>query len=385
MQRLLLLGTGGIATHHLEEFAAVPECEFVACADAVPGRATAFANKQGIANAFDSLDEAIAWGEFDAAVNATPDGVHMETTLALVAAGKHVFCEKPLAQNYPDAMRMVEAAESADLINMVNLTYRNSPALQQARKMVAEGSIGALRHVSAEYLQSWLVGKYWGDWRTDEKWLWRLSRGHGSTGVLGDVGVHILDFATYCAGEDMKSLYADLAVFAKADGDRIGDYALDANDSIVITGRMTSGALATVTATRYATGHANDLVLTLSGTEGAIRIETDGKASKLSACLGGDVDENRWRAVETPPVKRNARRFADALISGSNGDPSFRRAAEIQKLIDAAFESGDKGGRSRSRDGGRSSEDGLSRQLALGRFVFARPAGRPASRSKPRR
>ncbi|GLS29352.1 Predicted dehydrogenase [Mesorhizobium albiziae] len=343
MQRLLLLGTGGIATHHLEEFAAVPECEFVACADAAPGRAAAFAKKHGIANAFDSLDEAIAWGEFDAAVNATPDGVHMETTLALLAAGKHVFCEKPLAQNYPDAMRMVEAAESAGLINMVNLTYRNSPALQQARQMVAEGRIGALRHVNAEYLQSWLVGKYWGDWRTDEKWLWRLSRGHGSTGVLGDVGVHILDFATYCAGEDMASLYADLAVFAKAEGDRIGDYALDANDSIVITGRMASGALATVTATRYATGHANDLGLTLSGTEGAIRVETDGKVSKLSACLGGDVDENRWRTVETPPVKRNARRFADALISGRNGDPSFRRAAEIQKLIDAAFESGEKG------------------------------------------
>ncbi len=72
-------------------------------------------------------------------INATPDGVHMETTLALLAAGKHVFCEKPLAQNYPDAMRMVEAAESAGLINMVNLTYRNSPALQQAREMVAEG------------------------------------------------------------------------------------------------------------------------------------------------------------------------------------------------------------------------------------------------------
>ncbi|MCV3243207.1 Gfo/Idh/MocA family protein [Mesorhizobium sp. ZC-5] len=343
-QRLLLLGTGGIATHHIEEFAAIPECEFVACADAVPGRAAAFAQKHGIPKAFAGLDEAIAWGEFDAAVNATPDGVHMETTLALLAAGKHVFCEKPLAQSYPDALRMVEAAEAAGLINMVNLTYRNSPALQKAREMVAGGDIGDLRHVSAEYLQSWLVGKYWGDWRTDEKWLWRLSKGHGSTGVLGDVGVHILDFATYCAGESMASLYADLAVFPKAEGDRIGDYRLDVNDSIVITGRMVSGALATVTATRYATGHANDLVLTLSGTRGAVRVETDGKISKLSACLGKDVDENRWREIETPPLKRNARRFADALISGRTGDPSFRRAAEIQKLIDAAFESGEKGG-----------------------------------------
>ncbi len=341
MHRLLLLGTGGIATHHVEEFAAIAECEFVACADPVPGRAAAFAEKHGIGQAFASLEEAIAWGKFDAAVNATPDGVHMPTTLDLLGAGKHVFCEKPLAPSYPDAMRMVGAAERAGLINMVNLTYRNSPALQKARAMVVAGEIGDLRHVSADYLQSWLVGKYWGDWRTDEKWLWRLSRNHGSTGVLGDVGVHILDFATYCAGEGMASLYADLAIFPKAEGDRIGNYVLDVNDSIVITGRMLFGALVTVTATRFATGHANDLVLTVSGTKGAIKVETDGKVSKLSACLGKNVDKNAWKKIETPPVKRNARRFADALVSGVNGDPSFRRAADIQKLIDAAFESGE--------------------------------------------
>ncbi|QPC86672.1 gfo/Idh/MocA family oxidoreductase [Mesorhizobium sp. NBSH29] len=343
MHRLLLLGTGGIASHHVEEFAALPECSFVACADPVPGRAQAFAAKHGIPHYFESLEAAIAWGAFDAACNATPDGVHMETTLALLAAGKHVFCEKPLAPSYPDAMRMVEAAEAAGLINMVNLTYRNSPALQKARAMVEAGDIGDLRHCSADYLQSWLVGKQWGDWRADDKWLWRLSKAHGSTGVLGDVGVHILDFATYCAGETMASLYADLAVFPKAVGDRIGDYDLDANDSVVITGRMQSGALATVTATRFATGRANDLILTLSGTKGAVRVETDGQTSKLTACLGADVDTSQWQVIETPAVKRNARRFADALHSGVNGDPSFRRAAEIQKLIDAAFASGSTG------------------------------------------
>ena len=313
--RLLLLGTGHIAPHHVEEFDAIPECRFVACADLIPGRAAGFAETHGIERVFESLEEAVAWGEFDGAVNATPDAVHMPTTLALIAAGKHVFCEKPLAPSYPDALRMVEAAEGAGIVNMVNFKYRNSPALQGARRLVAAGEIGELRHLTAEYLQSWLVGRYWGDWRTDDKWLWRLSRGHGSTGVLGDVGVHILDFATYCAGETIASLYADLATFSKAESNKIGDYVLDANDSVVINGRLESAALATITATRYATGHANDLVLTLSGTKGAIRIEADGGPSKLSACLGEDVDQNMWKEIDTPPVKRNARRFADALNS----------------------------------------------------------------------
>ncbi len=339
MQRVLLLGTGNIARHHVQEFAAIAEADIVACADLVPGRAAAFAAEHGIAGAFQSLDQAIAWGDFDAAVNATPDGVHMLTTLALIAAGKHVLCEKPLAANYTDAVMMVEAAETAGLINMVNFTYRNAPALEAARAMVAAGEIGTLRHVSAEYLQSWLVGRYWGDWRTDEKWLWRLSRRHGSTGVLGDVGVHILDFATYAAGEGVASLYADLATFPKAEGDAIGDYVFDANDSVAMIGRLAGGAMVTVTATRYATGHANDLVLTLSGTAGGIKVEAGAGKSTLSVCLGEDIDSNSWQSRTPPPVRRNARRFVDALLSGLNGEPSFRRAAEIQQLIDAAFDS----------------------------------------------
>ncbi|TPM32985.1 Gfo/Idh/MocA family oxidoreductase [Mesorhizobium sp. B2-3-5] len=337
--RLLLLGTGGIAGHHVEEFAAIPGCTIVACVDQVPGRAAAFAAANRIGDFFESLEAAIAWGQFDAAINATPDGVHKATTLALLAAEKHVFCEKPLAPNHADALAMTEAAEAAGVVNMVNLTYRNSPAIQEARRMVQAGEIGDLRHVEASYKQSWLVSKSWGDWRVEDKWLWRLSSRHGSTGVLGDVGIHILDFATYGAAEDIVSLHADLVTFPKADGDRIGDYVLDANDSVAMTARLKSGALATIVASRYMTGNTNELSLAMHGTKGAIKVETDGKVSSLSACLGKDVDQQRWRTLTPPDVKRNARRFAEALNTGLNGDPSFRRAADMQKLIDAAFES----------------------------------------------
>ena len=157
--------------------------------------------------------------------------------------------------------------------------------------------------------------------------------------MLGDVGIHILDFATYGAAQDIVSLHADLVTFPKAEGERIGDYVLDANDSVAMTARFKSGALATIVASRYMTGHANDLSLALHGTKGAIKVETDGKTWHLSACLGKDVDQQRWRTLVLPDVKRNARRFAEALDAGRNGDPSFRRAADMQKLIDAAFES----------------------------------------------
>ena len=198
-------------------------------------RARDFAAAHAIPNAFGSLADAIAWGEFDAAVNSTPDPAHHPTTMELIAAGKPVFCEKPLALNHADAMQMTEAAEAAGLVNMVNLTYRNAAALQTARRMVEAGEIGEVRHVQASYLQSWLTGRHWGDWRTEERWLWRLSSRHGSKGVMGDIGVHILDFATFGAGLDIVGLSARMKTFDKADGGAIDVYTLDVNDSVAMT------------------------------------------------------------------------------------------------------------------------------------------------------
>ena len=356
MHRLLLLGTGGIAGNHVEEFGKVPACAIVACVDSAPGKARKFASAHDIPHHFESVDQAIEWNGFDAVINATPDGAHKATTMQMLAADKHVFCEKPLAPRHADALAMTAAAETAGVINMVNLSYRNSPALQHARRMVEAREIGDLRHVEAAYRQSWLVGKSWGDWRTMPQWLWRLSTEHGSTGVLGDVGIHIIDFASFGAADEFVSIRADLATFPKAAGDRIGDYRLDANDSVAMTGRLGRGALATIVATRFATGHLNDLSLSLHGTRGALKVETDGKTSRLTVCRGENVDKGRWVEVETPPVLRNAGRFVEALSTGVNGDPGFRRAAEIQKVIDAALASAARGARVEIGDAGRKSQ-----------------------------
>ena len=110
-KRIMILGTGSIAHRHAEHFSVLPGCRLVAACDINAERARTFAEMHRIETAFGDLDEAIAWDGFDAAVNATPDGVHMATTLKLIAAGKPVFCEKPLALNFDDAMSMTEAAD----------------------------------------------------------------------------------------------------------------------------------------------------------------------------------------------------------------------------------------------------------------------------------
>jgi len=337
IRRLLILGTGAIARHHAERFAAIPGCEIVAAVDANQERARDFAAAYGIANPFGNLADAIAWGGFDAAVNSTPDAVHKPTTMQLIAAGRPVFCEKPLALNADDAMAMTEAAEAAGLINMVNLTYRNAAAIQTARRMVEAGEIGEVRHVQASYLQSWLTGRHWGDWRTEERWLWRLSSQHGSKGVLGDIGVHILDFVTFGTGLDITALSARMKVFDKAEGGVIDVYTLDVNDSVAMTVEFQNGALGVVHMSRFATGKSNDLDLLIHGDRGALRIWADSNGSTLDTCLGPDIDTQTWTPYDLPPTPRNEERFVIALLSGINGEPDFRHATKVQKLLDLAF------------------------------------------------
>ncbi|MBL9058639.1 MAG: Gfo/Idh/MocA family oxidoreductase, partial [Mangrovicoccus sp.] len=189
--RILILGTGSMAKSHVEAYADVPGAEIVAGIDPRPEVLADFCRTHGIPQGFTSLEEALAWDGFDAVSNVTPDAAHHATTMPLLAAGKHVLCEKPLATSHAEAMAMADAADAAGLANMVNLSYRHVvPALPMAAQMVAEGVLGNLRHFEASYLQSWLTQPAWGDWRTDPRWLWRLSTEHGSKGVLGDVGIH---------------------------------------------------------------------------------------------------------------------------------------------------------------------------------------------------
>jgi predicted dehydrogenase len=160
--RLLILGTGHMASAHARNFIDIEGVAFAGAVDVDKGRAEAFRDKYSFERAFTSLEDAIAWGEFDAVANVTPDSAHHSTTMQCLAAGKHVFCEKPLATNYHDAVEMAETAENANLVGMVNLTYRNVAQLQTARRLVTSGQIGKIRHVEASYLQSWLVSKIWG-------------------------------------------------------------------------------------------------------------------------------------------------------------------------------------------------------------------------------
>ncbi len=334
--RLAVIGTGGMANNHAKAFQAMAGVELVAAVDTDPNRAKDFADTYDIKHTFASVDELIAFGEFDAATNVTPDAVHTRTTLPVLAAGKHMLCEKPLATSYEDAKAMADAAERAGVVNMVNLTYRNSPALQKAAQMVADGQLGNVRHFEASYLQSWLTQPAWGDWKTESQWLWRLSTQHGSKGVLGDVGIHIIDFASFAIGALPASVSADLITFDKAPNNQIGEYPLDANDSCTLQLRLANGAAGVVHATRFASGHFNDLFLRVYGDQGGLELRYINHVDTLSISIGEDMKTATWREVDLNEVDTVYQRFISAIQNGGAYEPNFARGAALQQVLDAA-------------------------------------------------
>jgi len=337
--RIGIVGTGGMANVHATEFLKIPGVELAAVCDVDAKRAKEFAAKHGgSATVFTDFGKLLAEASVDAISNVTPDSLHAPLSLQAIAAGKHILCEKPLATNHTDALRMARASKKAGVINMVNFSYRNSSALQMAAQLVRVGQLGEIVHVEASYLQSWLSSQIWGDWKITPAWLWRLSSKHGSKGVLGDVGVHILDFASLPVGP-IRSIQARLKTFTKLKGKRMGEYPLDANDSALMQVEFGNSALGVIHTTRWATGHANSLFLRIHGTKGALRLDLDKYYKELEVCLSEDIHKAKWTTLKAPPTPNIYERFIAAIQTGKQGEPDFARGAEIQKALDACFES----------------------------------------------
>jgi predicted dehydrogenase len=341
MIRIAIVGTGGMANAHARGLQALKGCQLVAGVDIHDINLNTYCDRYEIPNRFASVQELVKWGEFDAAVVATIDSAHVPCSLPLVKAGKHVLCEKPIALSAGEGRRLVTAAEKAGVINMINFSYRNNPVLHHARKLVASGKLGRLMHMEAHYLQTWLTAPVWGEWRETPAWLWRLSTAHGSKGTLGDIGVHIVDLATFVANEEVKSVDCMLKTFPKAPKNQIGDYHLDANDTALLRVELTGGAVGTINATRWATGQINSLKLSLYGETGALRLDLDKSSTELEVCLGSDVKTATFKTVKAPQTPNMHARFLRAIRTGKNDECTFRRGWEVQRVLDASFRSAD--------------------------------------------
>ncbi|MEV6108540.1 Gfo/Idh/MocA family oxidoreductase [Streptomyces sp. NPDC051940] len=297
----------------------------------------------------------------------TPGDSHAEIAIAALEAGKHVLCEKPLANTVAEAEAMVEAARAAAArgqIAMVGFNYRRVPALAYARQLVEEGKLGALRHVRVQYLQ---------DWITDPEFplVWRLQKEHAGSGALGDLGAHIVDLAQHLAGEPLVGVSAMTETFVKerplpaassglAASGGTGRGPVTVDDAALFTGRLASGALASFEVSRFAAGRKNALSIELNGEHGSIAFELE-RLNELSyhdhtepAVSAGfrrilvTEPEHPYLAAWWPPghglgyehtFVHQARDLVHAIASGEQPSPSFEEGLQVQRVLSAVEES----------------------------------------------
>ena len=338
MIKLAIAGTGSMANQHADNFGNIRGVKIVACCDIVKKKAQDFAKTHGIANYYTDFDQMLKAESLDAVSIVVSDKFHAPLATAAIKKGLHVFCEKPLATTVADAKKMVKAAKKIGVINMINFVYRKSPALQRASQMIAAGEIGKLRHVEAHHLQSWLVGKHWGDWKKTSAFLWRLSKNYGSTGALGDIGCHILDFVTFAVG-DIDNVYCKIKDFDKGVKKPYKGYNLDTNDSAHIIAEFTNGATGTINMTRWATGQMDSISLQAHGTKGAIKIDTDCGDDKLWVSVGKNIDRPKWKIVSCGKCVTNYQKFIKSIRTGKNDVPTFVEGARVQEYMEKCFAS----------------------------------------------
>ena len=334
MIRLGIIGTGGMANCHADNFKNMRGVKLVACCDIVAERAQAFAERHGIPHVYSEYAKMLDTERLDAVTNVTPDAQHAPVSLAVIAHGLHILCEKPLATSLEDARAMANAARQAGVINMVNFSYRNSCGLQRAAEVIRLGKLGRIMHVESSYLQSWLAHTGWGDWRTSPGLPWRLSTKHGSNGVLGDLGCHIYDMTTLLCG-DISTITCTLRTFDKGvPNNQLGEYTLDANDSFIATVEFANGALGTVHSSRWATGHQNSLRTRVFGDLGAIEVDLDRAYDEYRICVGEKaLKATEWKTVKCKATPNNFQRFITSIKTGVNDPNDFANGVKIQAYL----------------------------------------------------
>ncbi|MFC7725285.1 Gfo/Idh/MocA family protein [Nocardioides sp. GCM10028917] len=210
----------------------------------------------------------------------TPGHTHAEIVIAALEAGKHVLCEKPLANSVEEAEAMTRAAEraAADGVRaMVGFTYRRVPAISLARQLVAEGRLGTLHHVRAQYLQDWIVDP-------QAPLSWRLEKDKAGSGALGDIGAHIIDITQFITGDtitrvsgrlrtfvDERPLPSEHAGLSGTAGTGTGKVTVD--DAATFLADFRGGAMGVFEATRFASGRKNAIRIEINGSRGSIAFD----------------------------------------------------------------------------------------------------------------
>lgn len=346
---------------HFFDLPLLPDLTVLAGRDAT--RVADAADKLGWASTETDWRRVLERDDVDLVDVCTPGDTHAEIAIAALEAGKHVLCEKPLANTVAEAEAMADAAAKAaarGVRSMVGFTYRRVPAIGLARQLVADGRLGDIRHVRAQYLQDWIADP-------TAPMSWRLEKDKAGSGALGDIGAHIVDLTQHITGQRLTGVSAQLETFvterplsAEAGslsgvaGEGTGTVTVD--DAAVFLGRFTGGALGVFEATRFALGRKNAIRIEINGSRGSLAFDFE-DMNVLHFFDGDEPDATAGfrRIVVTEPdhpyvghwwpaghglgyehgFTHQVVDLVTAIAGGADPAPSFADGLQVQRVLDA--------------------------------------------------
>ena len=355
---------------HFFDLPLTPELAVLGGRDAE--RTTAAAARLGWAEIETDWRRIIERDDIDLIDICTPGDTHAEIAIAALEAGKHVLCEKPLANTVAEAEAMTAAAERAQahgVRTMVGFTYRRVPAISLARQLVAEGRVGEVRHVRAQYLQDWLADP-------ESPLTWRMDKEKAGSGALGDIGAHVIDLTQFITGERIVELTGRLETFVKerpypaaetagtlggggASTER-GPVTVDDAASFLAT--FSDGAMGVFEATRFATGRKNAIRIEINGSKGSLAFDfEDMNVLEYFDATGDDETAGFRRILATeashpyvaawwPPghglgyehgFTHQVVDLVRAIGAGTDPHPTFADGLQVQRVLAAVETSSD--------------------------------------------
>ena len=298
----------------------------------------------------------------------TPGNTHREIVLAALIAGKHVICEKPLANTLAEAKEMLTAARDAGTVNTVCFNYRRAPAVQLARKLIDEGRLGTIRHWRSTYLQDFIMDPGF-------PLIWRLKKELAGSGALGDLGAHSVDLAHFLVG-GISEVAGMTETFVKerpleGSGGETGEVTVD--DAVAFLARFENGAVGTFEATRFAAGRRNKNAFEINGSRGSVAFDLERTNELEVFFVDDDADVQGFRTVNVtgpehpyagawwPPghiigyehtFVHTMKDLMDGIKTGESPAPTFEDAYRCQAVLDAVERSVEGGGWTGPETGG---------------------------------
>ncbi|WP_183044466.1 Gfo/Idh/MocA family protein [Pseudarthrobacter phenanthrenivorans] len=368
--RVAMIGYGFMGAAHSQGWRTAPrvfdlpaEPEMAVIVGRNAEAVAAAAHKWGWAEAATDWREVIMRDDIDVVDIVTPGDSHAEIAIAALEAGKHVLCEKPLANTVAEAEAMAEAAERAaarGVRAMVGFTYRRVPAVTFLRDLIAEGAVGTINQVRASYRQDWLVDP-------EMPLAWRLQKEHAGSGALGDIGAHAIDLAQFVTGLNLEKVSGTIDTIVRERpllgsgsglsgraGSGYGQVTVD--DIAIFTGRFESGALASFEASRFATGWKNALQIEVSGDKGALAFDLEDLNSVqfYDRTVPGDRQGFRkilvteavhpyvsawWPAGHMLGYEHGfshqVKDLVEGIVGGTDPHPTFADGLKVQRVLEA--------------------------------------------------